>query len=61
VKLRLKILIYTIRFIGIYAPLEEKNRETRGFYDNLKVAVEKTIKVTIIYWLDILMLQMGLN
>lgn len=44
VKLRLKILIYTIRFIGIYAPLEEKNRETRGFYDNLKVAVEKNYK-----------------
>jgi exonuclease III len=60
-QLRLKMLTYIVKIIGIYAPVEGKTTETEEFYDEVQAAVDKTINRTTSFWPEILKLQLGIN
>jgi hypothetical protein len=44
VKLRLKLLTYTVTIISIYAPVEGKTPETEEFFDELQAVCDKINK-----------------
>jgi hypothetical protein len=43
-KLRLKLLTYTITIIGIYTPVEGKTSKTEEFYDDLQEVYDRSCK-----------------
>jgi hypothetical protein len=61
VKIRLKILTFTVTVIGLCAPVEGKTSETEEFYDELQAVPDKSVKVTVSYWQEILMQELVLS